>query len=370
MRKALWLERNDGKVSMKNVISVENTIRNTIKKYDLIENGDKIVIGVSGGPDSMCLLNNLKKISLDVPQCPQTNPERMGMSPNKPGTNGDNWFEIVVAHVNHMIRKEAKEDEEYVKQYCQKNGIEFYEKSIDVEKLAHTNKIGTEEAGRKARYDFFQEVLKKTNANKIAVAHNKNDKIETILLHTLRGSGIEGLEGIKAKCGNIIRPLLECERTEIEAYCEENQLKPRIDKTNFENVYSRNKIRNVVIPYVKSEFNPNIIATLDRLSHIVEAENGYIEMQTKKAYQSILVEEKEGEIIVDLKKFNLQETVIKARLIRYTIKRLFGSAQGIEKIHIDDIIKLCKKNIGNKFLTPNKNIKILVKNHNIYFYKN
>lgn len=329
--------------------NIYSKVKETIEKYNLIKEGDKLVLAVSGGPDSMCMLSLLKDLC------------QKGPSP---------MAQIVVAHVNHMIREEAKEDEQYVREYCQRNGIEFYEKSIDVENLAHTNKIGTEEAGRKARYEFFDEVLKKTKANKIAVAHNKNDKIETILLHTLRGSGIEGLEGIKVKCGNIIRPLLECERSEIEAYCEEKQLNPRIDKTNFENIYNRNKIRNVVIPYVQSEFNPNIITTLDRLSHIVGAENDYMEMQTKKTYQNILVEEKEKEIVIDLKKFNLQETVIKARLIRYTIKRLFGSAQGIEKIHIDDMIKLCNNNIGNKFLTPNKKVKILVKNHNIYFYKN
>lgn len=274
---------------------------------------------------------------------------------------------IVVAHVNHMIREEADEDEQYVRDYCQKNGIEFYAKSIDVEKFAHTNKIGTEEAGRIARYEFFNEVLKQTGANKIAVAHNKNDKIETILLHTLRGSGIEGLKGIEPQRGNIIRPLIECERAEIEAYCEEHELNPRIDRTNFQNIYNRNKIRNVVIPYVQKEFNPNIITTLDRLSAIVNAENDYMEKQTRKAYQEIVICEKEEEIIIDLKGFNLQETVIKARLIRYIIKGLFGSTASIEKIHVDDVIKLCENNVGNKFLTPNKNIKVLVKDRKVCF---
>lgn len=275
---------------------------------------------------------------------------------------------IVVAHVNHMLREEANEDEQYVKDYCKKNGIEFYSKSIDVKKLAHTNKIGEEEAGRMARYEFFEEVLNKTNATKIAVAHNKNDKIETILMHTLRGSGVEGLKGIEAKKGIIIRPLIMCERMQIENYCKENKLNPRMDKTNLENIYTRNKIRNVVIPYLQKEFNPNIIKTLDRLSSIVTGENEYMENQTKMAYDKMLIKEvPKQEIRIDLKTFNLQETVIKARLIRYIIKRLLGSTNHIEKIHIDDIIKLCHNNIGNKYLTPNKNIKILLKNHQVYF---
>lgn len=332
------------------VYNLEEKILKTIKRHQLIKDGDKIVLGVSGGPDSMCMLDAIKKIK----NC-QKGPSLMA--------------KIVVAHVNHMIRQEADEDERYVKEYCKKNGIEFYAKSIDVEKLAHTNKIGIEEAGRMARYQFFNEVLKQTGANKIAVAHNKNDKIETILLHTLRGSGIEGLVGIETKRGNIIRPLIECERAEIEAYCEEMQLRPRIDKTNFQNEYTRNKIRNVVIPYIQREFNPNITNALSRLSKIVEKENAYMEKQTKKAFQEILLQENENEIIVDLKNFNLQETVIKARMIRYIIKRLFGTTASIEKIHIDDVVKLCENNIGNKYLMPNKNIKILVKQHKVYFEK-
>ena len=209
--------------------------------------------------------------------------------------------------------------------------------------------------------------VKKTNADKIAIAHNKNDKIETIIMNVIRGTGISGLKGIEAKRGKYIRPLIECERFEIENYCEQNKLNPRIDKTNFDNEYTRNKIRNVVIPYIKKEFNPNIIETIDRLSDVVNKEDLYIEEQMKKEYKNILQEERNGQIVLNLKKFNNQEKVIKARLVLYTITRLLGNCKGIEKIHIEDIIKLCSNNIGNKYLTPNKNVKVLVKNHQIYF---
>ena len=326
---------------------MEEKVLKTIKKYNLIENGDKIVLAVSGGPDSismLSILNNIRvKKIID--------------------------FEITVAHINHMIRKEAKEDEEYVKNYCMKNNIDFYSKSIDVIKLANNNKIGTEEMGRIVRYEFFDEVLEKTNSNKIAIAHNKNDKAETIIMNILRGSGITGLKGIDVKNGKYIRPLIECERVEIENYCKKEELNPRIDKTNFENTYTRNKIRNIVIPYIKEEFNPNIIETLNRLSEVVVDEESYIETQISKIYKELVDLESEKEIILDLKKFNIQEKVIKSRIIIYTITRLFGTSKGIGKVHIEDIISLCKNNIGNKYLTPNKNIKILIKNHKIYFTK-
>ena len=326
---------------------MKNKILETIKKYNMIENGEKVVLAVSGGPDSICMLDILKDIKND---------ETIDMN-----------FTIVVAHVNHMIRKEAEEDEKYVKKYCEENQIEFYSKSIDVQKMANNNKIGLEEAGRKVRYDFFDEILEETNAQKIAIAHNKNDKVETVLMHILRGSGINGLKGIEPKRGRYIRPLIECERNEIEEYCNEKNLQPRIDKTNFENEYTRNKVRNLLIPYIQKEFNPNLIQTIDRLSNLVAEEEDYMDKQVQKIYEEILINENEKEIQLDLKMFNLQEKVIKSRVILYTITRLFGNSKGLEKIHIEDIIKLCSNNIGNKYLTPNKKIKILIKNHKIYF---
>ncbi len=325
-----------------------NNVTNTIKKYNLINDGDKLVLGVSGGPDSICMLDVLNRIK----------------------NNKEIKFEIAVAHINHMIRTEAVEDEKFVKNFCEKIDIPFYSKSIDVQKIANNNKIGTEEAGRNARYEFFDEILKQTNSNKIAIAHNKNDKAETILMNALRGSGIAGLRGIEPiKDNKYIRPLIECERTEIEEYCKQREIEPRIDRTNFENVYTRNKIRNIVIPYIKQEFNPNIVETLNRLAELIKEDDEYIKKIVKEKYMDILIKEEEKQIILDLKKFNKEEKVIKAKILLYTITRLFGSTKGIEKIHIEDVIKLCDNNIGNKYLTPNKNIKILLKNHQIYIIK-
>lgn len=325
---------------------MKDRVLKTIKNNKLILNGDKIVLGVSGGPDSISMLNILRELK----------------------EGGTLQFSMVVAHINHMIREEAVEDEKYVEDYCKKNGIECYVKRINVIEYAQNNKIGIEEAGRKARYDFFDEIAQKTNANKIAIAHNKNDKIETIIMHILRGSGLSGLKGIEPIRNNrYIRPLIDCERQEIEDYCEKEKLDPRIDKTNFENDYTRNKIRNIVIPYIKEEFNPNIIETINRLSEVITAEENYMDKIVKEIYGKILIETKETEISLSLKEFNKQEEVIKNRLILYTTRQLMGSSQGIEKIHLKDIIKLCENNIGNKYLTPNKNIKILVKDKKIFF---
>lgn len=180
-----------------------------------------------------------------------------------------------------------------------------------------------------------------------------------------------GLKGIQVKRDNkYIRPLITSTRQEIEQYCNEKKLNPRIDKTNLENIYTRNKVRNQLIPYIEEKFNPNIIETLNRLSNIISLENEYFEQITQKTYKELLIQENNNQIVLDLKKFNNTQIVIKNRIVLYTINRLFGSSNGIEKIHIQDIIKLCSNNIGNKFLIPNKKVKILVKNKKIFFIKN
>lgn len=327
---------------------MEEKILKTIKKYNLIKDGDKIVVGVSGGPDSITLLDLLLKLK----------------------NQNIIKFDIVVCHINHMIREEATSDEGYVKEYCNKHNIECFVKRAEVEEIAKQNKMGTEETGRKIRYDFFYEILEKTKSNKIATAHNANDNAETVLMNIIRGCGTSGLKGIEANNKQLIRPLIECSRTEIEEYCKQNNLKPRIDKTNFENDYTRNKIRNMLIPYIQENFNPNIIEGINRLSSLSKQENDYLEKETQKAYISIVEEITNTSISLDLKKFNSLEKVIKSRVVLYTINELFKTKNGIEKKHIEDIIKLCSNNIGNKYLIPNKKMKILVKNKKIFFMAN
>ena len=316
---------------------LKEEVLKTIKTYNLIEKNDKVVIGVSGGPDSICLLHLLYSIKKEL------------------------GFEIVVAHINHQIRKVADSETEYVKDFCKNLGIECFVKK---------EKKGTEEAGRQVRYDFFEDVAQKTNSNKIATAHNSNDRAETVILNILRGSGISGLKGIEAMRDNkYIRPLIFTKREKIEEYCQENNLNPKIDESNMENIYNRNKVRNIIIPYIEKEFNKNIIQTINRLSDVATEENEFLQKLTEEQYNTISTIDNDT-IILDLKKFNHLELVIKRRLILYTINEAIHTTNGIEKVNIDDIIKLCKNNIGNKYLSPIKLIKIYVKKGKIYFIKN
>ncbi len=326
---------------------LEEKVLETINKYHLIEENDHIVLGVSGGPDSTCLFHIFLELQKQIK------------------------FTFVVCHINHKIREEADEDEQYVENMCKIHNIPFFVKREQIIDIAKKQKIGTEEMGRKVRYEFFYEILKQEKANKIATAHTKNDLAETVIMNLLRGTGLSGLKGIEPKRENkYIRPLIECEKQEIDEYCKEKRLEPKIDKTNFENLYTRNKIRNKLIPYIKEEFNPNIIESLARMAEIISNEDKYIENITQKYYNELFIDSSEAEIILDLKKFNNLDLVIKNRIVLYTITTLFKSSAGIEKKHIEDIIKLCANNIGNKYLIPNKKIKILIKNRKIFFIKN
>ena len=329
-------------------------VLNTIKKYNLIENGDKVVLAVSGGPDSIAMLDILNKIRLE----------------------NVIKFDIVVAHINHGLRENAKFDEEYVQEFCKRINVQFFVLHANIKEIAEREKRGLEETGRNVRYDFFNKVKSEVGANKIAIAHNANDNVETIIMNIIRGSGLSGLKGIEVVSNNYIRPLIEIERVIIEDYCKNENLNSRHDESNDENIYTRNKIRNIAIPYIKEELSPNIVETITRLSGIAKDDLNYLDLQTENAYKEMCLEEKnlkndvynedsESIIILDLKRFNKENVAIQKRVILYSINKIFGTTKGIEKIHIEDIIKLCNNNIGNKYLTPNKKTKIVIKNKNI-----
>lgn len=325
---------------------LKGDVLKTIQTYNLINKKDKIVVGVSGGPDSICLLHVLSSLREELE------------------------IELYVAHINHGLRDVADIETEYVEKFCKSLNIECFVKKVDIQKIAKEEKKGTEETGRNVRYNFFSEVAQKTNSNKIATAHNSNDRAETVILNVLRGSGISGLKGIEPIRDNkFIRPLIYINRQEIEQYCKENNLNPKIDESNKENIYSRNKVRNIIIPYIEREFNKNIIKTINRLSDVATEENEYLQNIVKNEYQSISKKEN-NTVVLDLKKFNNLELVIKRRLILYTINEAIHTTNGIEKVNVDDIIKLCNNNIGNKHLQPIKLIKIYVKKGKIYFIKN
>jgi len=306
-------------------------VKQFIKNNNLLAKGDKIVLGVSGGPDSLCLLHILYTLR-----------EEYKLS-------------LIVAHVNHNLRAEAKFEADFVEKFAKDLGIEFYLADVDIKALAKAKKKSCEEVAREYRYNFFNEIADKTNANKIAVAHNLNDNAETILMHIVRGSGIEGIKGISAKSNNIIRPLLNAERVEIEQYCIENNLTPMIDKTNFESIYTRNKVRNNLIPLLK-EINPEILTSLNRLGNILTEEDEFISSYIDTIYNDICIEKNK----LDKKKMLELPRGIQRRILRKAILEFKGNLVDISYSSLENAINLIMTSKNGSIIKIASNVKIFV----------
>ncbi len=310
----------------------QDNILETIRKYKLIDAHDRIVVGLSGGADSCTLLHALSKLSqmLDV------------------------W--IVAAHLNHGIRQEeALRDEEFSKSFALDCNVDFISKTVNVPAYAKQHKISEEMAGRQLRYEFFDEVFKKYNCNKIAVAHNKNDRVETIFLNLTRGTGSGGFEGIKPKNGNVIRPLIETSRKDIENYALENNISYVTDSTNLTDIYARNIIRNKVIPELE-KINSGIMTNILRYSDIVASENDFFE---NAILENDIFEVKEREILIDKNKFCSMHRALARRTLLKGIKLLRNSTLNVSLKQIDSICD--KPQTGNVFRLGNNSVIITAK---------
>lgn len=301
-----------------------NKIRNTITEHSLITTGDCVLIGLSGGADSVCLTHALYTLK-----------DELGIT-------------LYTAHLNHCIRgTEAQRDEEFAKNFSNALGIKCFSLKIDIRQFAAKNCMSEEMAGRKARYDFFADLCRKYSIDKIATAHNKNDNAETMLMNFMRGSSVKGLCGIPAKRDNIIRPVLNLTRAEIESYCAENNLSYVTDSTNSENVYTRNKIRHELIPLIEEKYNPNFISTITDNAVLTADDNAYIEKQARKIYGEIV-----HDCSVDAEAVMKLDTSIRRRIIMQMIADALGSSEDVRSVYVRDVLELPYKNSGASVNLP------------------
>ncbi len=304
---------------------MENKVLAYCRKTAMFETGDKVVLGVSGGADSICLLFALLKLR-----------EILGI-------------ELYVVHVNHKIRQEAGEDAAYVRSLCEKEQIPFVLEEVDVQTMAKELGMGTEEAGRMARYEAFSKACGRFGANKIAVAHNSNDRAETMLFHLFRGTGLKGMAGILPVRENIVRPLLCLERWEIEEYLKECGVEYRIDATNDTDDYTRNRIRRNILPYVQEHIAGGCVGNMCRAADIFAQEEAYLEEQTLEALDSCVEISygREGYVELVVEAFLKQHPVIQKRMLLYILKELAPGQQDITATHIEEILSLFYNN-GNR----------------------
>lgn len=262
-----------------------------IYDHNLIEKGDTVLIGVSGGVDSMSLLNVLLDIKKYID------------------------FKIHVIHVNHQLRGEESDmDEVFVKNFCQKHDVDCTSKRENVKELSKSLKMTIEEAARKIRYDVFFKEAQQFSKFKIALAHNSSDQVETILMNILRGTGMEGLTGMAFKRNEVIRPFLDISRREIEQYVKINSLEFRFDSTNNSLVHTRNYVRLEVIPFIKEKLGLDISQSLLRLASIMNDENVFLKEYCDHVYPTIATFEQKGEIAIKKTEFLNLHVAIKKKI--------------------------------------------------------
>ena len=322
-------------------------VKNNIYNNNLIENNDVIIVGVSGGPDSVFLLHALNSLK------PVIEKEKKII------------YTIHVAHINHMIREEASEDAKLARQIATEYNVDFHILEVDVLGEAKRLKIGTEECGRNIRYEFFEQVKKTVNGTKVAVAHNAGDNAETIILNFIRGAGINGLSGMEMISNDIIRPLLTISKQDIVKYLENNGIPYAIDKTNLENDYTRNKVRNDLIKNIENEYNPNIVNAINRMASINKLDLQIIKEAVDVAYEKLNVKKEKGKISFITKEFNKNSTAMKYQLVRKIITELNGNLQGVEMVHIKDTCKLIENSITNKQYILGSKYKVIIEKKNV-----
>lgn len=291
----------------------------------MISEGDLVIIAVSGGPDSLCLLDILNQIKHQLK------------------------ISLIVAHVHHGIRKKEADDEaRYVKLKAVQLNLPFYQISLSIPEIARKKRLSVEQAGRIERYNFFRKLLKEHKAQKIALGHHVDDQIETILMRIIRGSGLRGLRAIPPVRENFIRPLIECTRSEIESYCMRREISYFYDSTNKEPRYLRNKIRHQLIPLLKDEYNPAIEKSLLQLQDITSTEIEILEGISEHYYLKALKRESIYYIILDNHILSGWPIGIQRSVLRRALRHFKTFLENIQYNHIESIRSLYLKDEGTK----------------------
>ena len=333
------------------VRKVENRIKEiifqTIEKEKLIQNNNKIIVCVSGGPDSVALLFLLLELKEQY------------------------RLDLVVSHINHKLRgEESSRDEEFVKNLCKDLGIKFFSKSFfSIKEKAKKLGVSLQEYARELRYNYWEKLAQKTGANKIALGHNWDDQVETVLMRFLRGAGSLGLSGIPIKRGKIIRPLLFVKREQIENYLKEKKTPFQKDSSNLKIDYFRNKLRLVLLPLMQKEFSPNIYEILSRTSQIFSEQNNFIQKETEKIFAKSCSIKKPEKIVLDLRKIKNYNICLRRNLVRLGLAQIGGSAKELSFQQTERIVELMERGESGKKVILDKNIQAEVSAKEIAFYR-
>lgn len=299
-----------------------------VNEHHMLCERDKVIIGVSGGADSICLLFMLLELQKEID------------------------FSLVAVHVNHGIRAESADaDEKYVREICEHNEVELFCFHENVKEYAKSTGTTEEEAGRNLRRNIFEKVLLKQNGTKIALAHHKNDNVETFLWNLCRGTGLKGLGGILPVNGVYIRPLLCLKREEIENYLQGNNTIYCIDETNLQDGYTRNRLRNRVIPYLEEQVNAQSVNHIAETIENIRIFNEYIEKEVEKYVRSCVLYEN-NKCTINKKEYEKIPEVFRKKLVHECLVQIAGLRKDIEACHIRSVEELIFKQVGKSIDLP------------------
>lgn len=319
---------------------IQDKVKNTIKKYSLISKGEKIVVGVSGGPDSVALLFILQSL------------------------NKEFGIKLHAAHLDHMLRKDSGKDREFVEKLGQKLNIPVTCERVNIRGLAIKGSV--EEIARNARLEFFFRTAKKIKAKKIALGHNFDDQAETVLMRILRGAGLYGLSGIlpkrKISGFEIIRPLIQVKRREIEAFLKRRRIKPRLDTSNLEEIYFRNKIRNSLLPLLEKKYNKNIKEILANMAQSSGYDYDYLLGASMRALKG-------AKTRIKMEKLLKFHTAIQRLILRRLYANLKGDTRRLSFRHIKELEDLMLNRPVNSVVDLPSCISVLKKKKDLLFYR-
>lgn len=324
-------------------------VEETIRKFNMLKCNERVIVAVSGGPDSVALLHLLNKMKKE-------------------------WrLYLHIAHLNHLIRKEeADADSAFVRDLAERLKLPITCESIDVKDFARKEGLSLEEAARRLRYDFLVKVAKENFSVTIALGHNHDDQAETVLMRFLRGSGISGLRGIPAKRKIddrlIIRPLIEINRSEIMRFLSNKNIAFRVDSSNLESLYYRNRIRNELLPLLEKDFNPNIKKILVNLAENMSEDFDFLEKMGQSRFKEVCINSSEKEIVLSWKKFFYLHKALQKVVARLAIKELKGDVRRIDYRHWKELEELVKERPQNSIVDLPGRISIVKRNGDLIFY--